>query len=842
MNRRTWAQDVLRCHLCETPGPPMYCDICHIHLCKACVGEHLSDESKDHRVVPFKKRGFAPECLKHSKKLCELYCEHCNISICLECVSTGEHLGHKQVELLKSFEAKKEVLRKDLQELEKLIYPKYQEIESNFPVLKTDLKENSKKLTAAIGKHGDILHREIDIAINILNCDVDEMEYKHLVALNKHENEIKCICTEITHSIANLKKLLNSNDVSFVSTYQSRNAEFRRLPPKLTVSVPRFTPQKINRERIYQQIGSLSALSIKTEEHGYTMDSPGAESSPPDKPLIVVPRIITDINTEYEEFNRLCIVSCLSDFKVWTSGEDNVMRLYNLHGKLVKSIQTKSGNRPWDIAVTQNGELVYTDFNDRTVNIVKNTQIQTVITLQGWRPLHVCSTFSGDLLVVLASDDKKQAKVVRCSGSTVKQTIQYNDKGQPLYSSDPLFKYISENKNLDICVADYRARAVVVVNQAGKLQFTYTVPPSTTKEPFIPIGTTTDSQSRILITDIKNHRIHILDQDGQFLRYINKCQLRYPWGLCVDTKDNLFVVEQNTGKVKKIQYYMSYHFEVYLPYAWDEPMLGPSITLRVKGGTSATYTMDKLEEGKQLCYPNFIYLRASATFGRSPSSEGSDHRELVMEMVQDQYIKFCKKEIGIRNQLWRMTSGGMLEHEGSISPWDPHVRSSNPTGKSMVLDIDDIAPRPGRIVPLTLRKRDERRKATQTWKFSEDGRLCCADGAMCVQTLGGAECLRDTALAVVGPGPPAGRSVPAHMRIDRERLLPGSGCLAVRTVMDGPIRVLQITDVSQGSVVEATRNYQDWVVCEDQGAETEPKQVLPRGELFTHSVLPSDLS
>lgn len=39
---------------------------------------------------------------------------------------------------------------------------------------------------------------------------------------------------------------------------------------------------------------------------------------------------------------------------------------------------------------------------------------------------------------------------------------------------------------------------------------------------------------------------------------------------------------------------------------------------------------------------------------------------------------------------------------------------------------------------------------------------------MCVQTLGGAECLRDTAVAVVGPGPPAGRSVPAHMRIDRE--------------------------------------------------------------------------
>nr|XP_034315660.1 uncharacterized protein LOC117685395 isoform X2 [Crassostrea gigas] len=556
MYPRTWAQDVLRCHLCETPGPPMYCDICHIHLCKACVGEHLSDESKDHRVVPFKKRGFAPECLKHSKKLCELYCEHCNISICLECVSTGEHLGHKQVGLLKSLEAKKEELQKDLQELEKLIYPKYQEIESNFPVLKADLKENSKKLTAAIDKHGDILHREIDTAINKLKSDVDEMESKHLTVLNKQEDEVKHSLSEITQTIADLKILLNSNDVSIAFAYNSRNAEFRRLPPKLTVSLPIFTPQKINREQIYQQIGSLSALSIKTEEHGYSMDSPGAESSPPNKPLIDVPRIIADINTEYGQSNKLRNVSCLSDDEVWVSGTDSMMRLYNLHGKLVKPIQTNSGKIPGGIAVTQSGELVYTDPSHRTVNIVKDTQIQTVIRTRGWIPGFVCSLSSGDLLVVMITDDMKQAKVVRYSGSTEKQTIQHDDKGQPLYSSELKPKYISENRNLDICVADNGARAVVVVNKAGKLRFTYTGPPSTTKKPFNPVGITTDSQGRILTADFNINCIHILDKDGQFLRYIDNCHLQLPWGLCLDTRDNLFVSEKNIGKVKKIQYYM----------------------------------------------------------------------------------------------------------------------------------------------------------------------------------------------------------------------------------------------------------------------------------------------
>ena len=71
-----------------------------------------------------------------------------------------------------------------------------------------------------------------------------------------------------------------------------------------------------------------------------------------------------------------------------------------------------------------------------------------------------------------------------------------------------------------------------------------------------------------------------------------------------------------------------------------------------------------------------------------------------------------------RNQLWRMTGSGMLEHEGSMPPRDPR----NPTATSepgLVLDIADLAPRPGQCVPLILRKPDVRRRSTQTWRFTE---------------------------------------------------------------------------------------------------------------------------
>lgn len=248
-------QDVIRCKLCETPVPPLYCRICHIKLCKACAGEHLLDESKFHIVVPIKHRKSIPkksypECQIHTTKLCEFHCEQCDNLICVKCISSKKHKTHDVVNILSHLESKTKVIQADIEELEKFIYPTYQKIASSFPEKKADLKRKTDKLTLDINRLGMEWHREVDKIIRKMKSDIKNTELDNLDVLKKQEAEINQILSEITYSISELRKFLDSNDVNLLSKYQSRNAEFRRFPPKRIVSSPVLSTQTIDLEQI----------------------------------------------------------------------------------------------------------------------------------------------------------------------------------------------------------------------------------------------------------------------------------------------------------------------------------------------------------------------------------------------------------------------------------------------------------------------------------------------------------------------------------------------------------------------------------------------------------------
>lgn len=307
--------------------------------------------------------------------------------------------------------------------------------------------------------------------------------------------------------------------------------------------MPIFHPTLIKEEHIVKLklFGSLTPMTIRKEENGYKIKT---------RHILDEPEVINTFNTGYQSLRSVLFYS---DEEIWASSTKSELKCFNSAGKCINTIATKSGDLPNDIAITNDGHLVYSDWKSQTVNKIVDGKIEEILRLQGWIPFNLCFSSSGALLVVFYNEEKTKSKVVCHFSNNENQTIQFDENGKPLYSGNSKVKYISENKNMDICVADSRAGAVVVVNQSGKLRYRYSGRSSkVTKMIFKPFGITTNMQSQILIADGKNYCIHILNPDGQFLSYINN--LKIPFGLCVDKFNNLLVAEFFTGDVKVIRY------------------------------------------------------------------------------------------------------------------------------------------------------------------------------------------------------------------------------------------------------------------------------------------------
>ena len=70
------------------------------------------------------------------------------------------------------------------------------------------------------------------------------------------------------------------------------------------------------------------------------------------------------------------------------------------------TIQTKSRERPNGIAVDIDGALLYFDWKTSRVYKLKDEQTEEIIRLQGWIPTNLCITSSGELLVIMRSEDE----------------------------------------------------------------------------------------------------------------------------------------------------------------------------------------------------------------------------------------------------------------------------------------------------------------------------------------------------------------------------------------------------------------------------------------------------
>lgn len=110
-----------------------------------------------------------------------------------------------------------------------------------------------------------------------------------------------------------------------------------------------------------------------------------------------------------------------------------------------------------------------------------------------------------------------------------------------------LNKYIEENRNGDICLADCDIGAVIVREITGIFRFRYDGKTSSqNNDQFYTVGIATDSMANVLVSDSK--KVHIIDMNGQLgIVCLN------PLRLALDKDDNLYIAD-TTGNVKLVKY------------------------------------------------------------------------------------------------------------------------------------------------------------------------------------------------------------------------------------------------------------------------------------------------
>ena len=139
-------------------------------------------------------------------------------------------------------------------------------------------------------------------------------------------------------------------------------------------------------------------------------------------------------------------------------------------------------------------------------------------------------------------------------GETITQEFDEEIDGSKIFTEGVNMLYLCESNNRDICVTDSNADTVVVMDKIGRVRFRYNGSVSMTSKSFSPRYIVTDALSHIIITDYANDCLHILDQNGYFLKYLDNCGIEKPNGLSVDSVGRLWVGLNRTGVVKVIEY------------------------------------------------------------------------------------------------------------------------------------------------------------------------------------------------------------------------------------------------------------------------------------------------
>ncbi|XP_052677718.1 uncharacterized protein LOC128158801 [Crassostrea angulata] len=545
-----------------------YCNDCHQPMCEQCRDEHQKNKkTKIHEVVSYKQRKRplpVEKCKIHPTRNIELLCEECQIPICPKCATTKEHRGHVFTDLEMVFAEKCSLFHVEITKIRSYFEPTSQDLKKEIAGDVTEIKKIMEGVRTAIKTEAEAVKKLVDTVTSEKIEQVDKIEQSLLQTFNGQNQKIDDYINYLNDLVKIFYGYLSPSNIEQLTfALKSENLVIRPIPETSKPVPPVFTAGQYSKEDVAKLLGRITVPNTKPEnrkikpmETASTQMKPTGKQRKQDREKSDMKQTLSLSSsvTKVREYtvpgvNGVYHISLGKSGRLWVSDHIGNLVQTDLLGNQLQKIRTSGGDEGYH-TVTQDGDLIFTDKNNKVINkITPDNTITEFIKTGDWEPISIHSShINGDLLVGMWKGIEGKVTRYNKTGTEI-QNIQRDNKGQGLYRTP---HYITENINGDVCVSDYIKHAVVVVDKSGQHRFSYTGQ----ETGFTPYGICTDVLGHILVCDSISKTVHLLDQDGQFLSLLLTPQqgVKYPNSVCVDDENNLWVGQSRTNTVTVYKY------------------------------------------------------------------------------------------------------------------------------------------------------------------------------------------------------------------------------------------------------------------------------------------------
>ncbi|CAH1787294.1 unnamed protein product, partial [Owenia fusiformis] len=542
-NKKPLEKSDINCDICEL-GEQYSCAVakcieCDQYLCKVCEKCHSRmKDTKSHQCIQL--TGGAEEdpdiveesliqkknvCSKHFSQPRKFYCKTHKIPLCKDCLS--EHLqcpcimikDVAQAEMKNVFKLKglinqrKDLIDKHLKTSNNLIKTQQQKLSE----LLNAITSNQRDMQSVFDKHFNSLKSEakalFDINVKRIQSRLSDIELQQGV-------------NDCTFHHLNLLQEDHVELISLSADIQQRLQDWSTMPSVLASKHFDKSLQTHAYKPGYLDVSELGHISSSKSIHGSAH--------------------LVDKTCDRSAIQDLCVGENQHILVVEspTKEQCTIVTYAKNSNKLIK----KSTKRLLSCGACSTKDKCYAvcDLANDCIAIYSYDLVHQKNIGRFERLTHVCMNSAGDLMVM----DKggKCVYIVDYSDGSILATISIDIS---CHSSNSL----TTTNRYAVIASDWWNNCVKMFNRKGELVLSYGTKGSGDNQLNCPSGVCTDSLDNIIIADSRNHRIHMLDPTGKFIKYLltPENNVKYPYAVAIDHNGDLLVGTEN-GDLHFIKY------------------------------------------------------------------------------------------------------------------------------------------------------------------------------------------------------------------------------------------------------------------------------------------------